>query len=97
MAGRMLRFVVLALSLSLSGLTACAGPCEQLANVICNCEEDAVQRQACINQVTADVGRIKFADSDNKYCEAKLKTCDKNCAALRAGNRAACGFIDETK
>ena len=74
---------------------ACAGPCEQLANVVCNCEEDALQRQSCVTQVTNDVGRIKFLDADNAYCQEKLKTCDKDCVALRAGDRAACGFQKE--
>jgi hypothetical protein len=95
MGRRMFRLLFIGAVFSMATLAGCAGPCENLANIICDCEEDPVQRQACRNQVTTDVGRIKFEDKDNQYCEQKLKTCDKECVALRRGDRAACGFVRE--
>jgi hypothetical protein len=91
----MLRPVLFIICIVVAFGAACAGPCERLANIICNCEEDAIQRQSCIQQVTTDVGRIKFTESDNAYCTEKLDTCDDKCVALRSGNRQACGFVKD--
>ncbi|MCC6810501.1 MAG: hypothetical protein IT381_23930 [Deltaproteobacteria bacterium] len=93
----MSRFVLIScLALGLGALSqSCAGPCENLANLICDCEEDPVQRQSCRTQVTTDVGRIKFDKGDNDRCTQFLKTCDPQCRALRRGDRAACGFVSD--
>jgi hypothetical protein len=90
-----MRSAIAGILLCTAAFIGCAGPCEQLANVICNCESDPVQQQACTTQITNDVGRISFSKADNDFCNEKLKTCDKNCQALRAGDRGACGFIKE--
>ncbi len=92
-----MRMWFLILSLAAAAGTGCAGPCEDLANNICDCDEDPSQRQACRNQVLADARRIPITSADSSVCSARLKDCprEKTCELLRTGNRAACGFTRE--
>jgi archaellum component FlaG (FlaF/FlaG flagellin family) len=90
-----MRSLIIALFLASSTIAACTTKCEDLANRICDCDEDPNQRSACRTQVINDSRTIQFKDADQKVCEAKLKTCDKECVALRNNDRAACGFTKE--
>lgn len=71
----------------------CAGPCEELANAICNCEDDATAALSCRNQVGADAGSVKVTKQQADYCAQKLKIC--SCSRLARGDRAACGLTRE--
>lgn len=87
--------LVAALAVALIPLVGCQGPCQRLATVICNCEQNASDRSSCLTQIQTDARQLKFTEEENAYCEEKLKTCTADCSALRQGDRAACGFLRE--
>jgi len=77
-----------------AALSACADPCVQLAERICNCEPTVATRRACLaDRVTNQQGRIDVDDADRAFCAASLETC--TCVALDVGDLGACGFAPE--
>src|SRR5262245_10702336 len=74
-ASSALLFVVLASALPL----ACNGPCEDLANKICDCEANSTAKDACLEQVRSAMQNRTVTDDENNACDAVVDgcTCEK--------------------
>lgn len=70
--------------------SACKGPCEELADLICDCELSASSQNQCDEQVRAAKQQREVSAAEEVTCEAKLETC--TCDALQADDLAACGL-----
>jgi hypothetical protein len=57
-------------------LSACNGPCEQLANVICDCELSTAAKNQCLEQVRAAMQNREVSKEEDLLCSAALDTCD---------------------
>ncbi len=81
--------VVLALALSTLLQFGCQGPCESLADRICGCEPNRLERDACQQQIRS-AGNPDITPQENEVCETLLDTC--TCDALEREDIQACGL-----
>lgn len=87
----LLALVVVALA---AGTSACTGPCETLANQICDCRPNRTEQDQCKQQVIAGRGQTVTSDEDS-VCDALLDSC--TCEALERNDLAACGLAPQPK
>jgi hypothetical protein len=84
---------ILTVLLSLLLASACATPCEELAERRCACEPTVSERNACENRAEQQRSRHPPSDADEERCERLLRTCD--CARLRtAQGKRDCGLAE---
>jgi hypothetical protein len=69
--------------------SACNGPCRELAELVCSCEPNANEEQACIVNIDAE-SRSIVTEQDTSVCTTLLDSC--TCEALDRGDYAACGL-----
>lgn len=84
---------VVLLSLALLGLSGCKGACRELSEKLCDCSNNSVTRELCIQRAANDEARAEPTAEDEALCEQKLETCD--CAALESNEpeaKLACGL-----
>src|SRR5262245_20145782 len=68
----------------------CNGPCEELANKICDCELSTTLKNQCLEQVRSAMQNRQVTNEESQVCEQKLDTCD--CDRLASEDFAACGL-----
>lgn len=73
--------------------SACKGPCEELADRICECELSASSQNQCNEQVRDAMQLRDVSAAEEAVCEAKLEGC--TCEALEADDLAACGLAKD--
>ncbi|MCG3174519.1 MAG: hypothetical protein GMKNLPBB_02763 [Myxococcota bacterium] len=82
--------LAVALSLACAGLPACQGPCEDLAQLICECEtRSQLEANACFNRLVISRS-IELTEAQEDRCKQDLKRCQ--CDDLRLGKQADCGL-----
>lgn len=79
-----------ALLLIALGASACDGPCRSLAERICNCEFNAVERGACLREIDSNGNVRQPTSEEDEACMAFLDTC--TCEALEREDNVACGL-----
>jgi hypothetical protein len=78
-------------TVALLGAAGCKGSCRQLAEKLCECEANTVDRERCLQNVSQrSSGAVVTAD-DEVACEALLDQCDCNNIDTAEGKRA-CGM-----
>ncbi len=86
-----------------TALQACDGPCEELAEVICGCEQSQQAEDQCVEQVRATMQSRDPSDPENARCDALLDSCqgpadapdpdEARCDLLMSDDGATkCGF-----
>lgn len=78
--------------LAAATLVACDGPCESLAEKICSCEPNEVEKRGCLEQVRVAMQRAATTAETNACSEA-LDTCD--CEVLEREEYRLCGLSKE--
>ena len=78
---------MLALALAPIG---CNGPCEELANQICDCELSTSLKNQCLEQVRSAMQNRPVSNEESAACESKLDSC--TCDRLDSEDFAACGL-----
>ncbi|MFN0063049.1 MAG: hypothetical protein ACKVPX_11110 [Myxococcaceae bacterium] len=85
-------FFLLSLALALPALTlGCKGPCRQLADKLCECRTNTIDRQQCQQEVALEADRAVITSEDDEVCAALLEGCDCNNVSTAEG-KAACGL-----
>lgn len=78
---RFLRPVTLLSALfTLSLLAGCKSDCRRLAEQLCDCSTNTVERESCLRSVQSREATVDVTDEDNARCEALIPQCD--CRAL---------------
>ncbi len=83
--------IIAVASVALLGAAGCKGSCRQLAEKICECEPNTVDREQCIQTVSQRSAAATVTDQDAATCEALLEQCDCNTIDTAEGKRA-CGM-----
>lgn len=82
---------ILALLLPLWLSAACAEPCVQLTETVCECKSNQPERNLCNEQVRlARAAKDEVTEEESAACEALLEGC--SCEALARGDLHACGL-----
>jgi len=76
-------------------VTACADPCEQVAQTICDCEDSDAERLSCLSEVDAAKAISSPSDEQLAACDAVIAAGSCTCDALTRGDRAACGVTEQ--
>ncbi|MFZ9887805.1 MAG: hypothetical protein ACO3JL_09910 [Myxococcota bacterium] len=80
--------LLLAIAPALGG---CANPCEQLADLVCECGATRGERQACLAEVSAQQQSQPSPTAEQEeVCAAALVTC--TCEDLANQRTDRCGF-----
>ena len=82
------RWLLLAAVLLSPVLSACDGPCQDLAEKICDCEPNQTRTRSCL--ITVDTAIQDPIQEDNDRCEVLLRSC--TCDAIDRGDFEACGL-----
>ena len=82
------RLSVVALFVFSALVTACDGPCQNLAQKICECEPNQTREQSCL--VNVDFATRDPIANEDELCEQLLETC--TCDAIDRGDFEACGL-----
>jgi hypothetical protein len=73
------------------GLAGCKGDCRKLAEKLCDCSVNSLEKDACLQRAASEDARVGPLAEDNRRCGELLKICDCNTANTLAGKRA-CGL-----
>ena len=68
----------------------CDGPCRSLAQRICECETNARERAACVQEIDSNGNVRQPTAEEDERCSELLETCE--CEALEREDFAACGL-----
>jgi hypothetical protein len=92
--GTRLRALLTALfCVALLGLLAgCKSPCRQLSELLCECETNQWEREACIRQAASRESQVDPTDADQEYCAGLVDKCDCRLIDTEEGKRD-CGLI----
>lgn len=71
--------------------TGCRGPCRQLADKLCDCRTNTIDKQACQQEAAIEEGRATITSADDQICADLLDTCDCNAIDTLEGKQA-CGL-----
>ncbi|MBN4077472.1 hypothetical protein JYT19_01020, partial [Sulfobacillus acidophilus] len=87
---------IICLSFAVLVLVGCTSPCEELANLICDCETTSAKMQACKTQVRlrSSSDFTTFA-KDEEVCRQALDPKNENgctCLALEKNQIERCGM-----
>lgn len=77
------------LALGALGASGCSGPCQTLAEMVCNCEPSRREQDSCLIRLDQNLDRSVTAEEE-ALCEEQLETC--TCDALAQDDFAACGL-----
>ncbi|MGA9525856.1 MAG: hypothetical protein WBV82_30635 [Myxococcaceae bacterium] len=78
-------------TVALLGAAGCKGSCRQLAEKLCECEPNTVDRENCLQGVSQRSSAAAVTEQDEATCEALLNQCDCNNIDTAEGKRA-CGM-----
>lgn len=88
---RLIPTVFLLLLAITPALWGCANPCEQLADLVCECGATRGERQACQAEVSAQQQALPAPTAEEEdTCAAALVTC--TCEDLANQRTDRCGF-----
>jgi len=54
---------------------ACSTPCQDLANRICDCQQQGALRDACNSAVSTQIGFAQPSGSAQSFCQSMLNSC----------------------
>lgn len=71
----------------------CKSPCRQLAEKLCECATNSVEREGCLREAQRrEANPVReITAEDQKACEALVEQCDCHLIDTAAGKRA-CGL-----
>lgn len=75
---------------ALVALWGCDGPCRALAERICDCEFNARERAACIQEIDSNESVRPPTDEENERCSELMDSC--TCDALENQEFDRCGL-----
>ncbi len=93
MLRRPMRRLVLAAASLLALASACASPCEELAEKICACEGSLSAVDACERGASEREGILNPTQEELDRCESYLETCDCHALGTAEGKRR-CGLAE---
>lgn len=70
------RLILVAIAASALVLGGCKGSCRQLAEKLCECESNTVEKEQCLREVSAQEQFTEPTAEDEAFCESKLEVCD---------------------
>jgi len=78
--------------IALLTFVACADPCTQLSQAVCDCKPNEPEKTLCLEQVRVSRAAKTegVLEAEALACEALLDAC--TCEKLAEGNLAACGL-----
>jgi hypothetical protein len=76
---------------TLSGLAGCKGACRELAEKLCDCAANSVERELCLRRAAQEENRVEPTAEDELVCEQKIAGCDCRQLETDEGKRA-CGL-----
>jgi len=75
-------------------LAGCSNPCIKLAEKICECQTNTVDREACNQRASNEKAQIDLTRTDEDRCAALVDKCDCHALATPEGKRN-CGLARE--
>jgi hypothetical protein len=78
-------------SSALFALAGCKGPCRELSEKLCECSQNSVERELCLQRAANEQARFEPSPEEEAVCEERIKTCDCNALETDEGKRA-CGL-----
>ena len=78
-------------TVALLGAAGCKGSCRQLAEKLCECTANTVEREQCLQGVSTRSSGAVLTAEDEATCEALIDQCDCNNIETAEGKRA-CGM-----
>ncbi len=76
---------------TLSGLAGCKGACRELADKLCDCSTNSVEKELCLQRAAQEESRVEPEEKDEAVCEGLVEGCDCNNVETEAGKKA-CGL-----
>ncbi len=58
----------------------CKNPCRKLAEQLCECTDNTLERESCIRGVSQRESSVDITAEDEAFCESRLEVC--NCEGL---------------
>jgi hypothetical protein len=88
---RYLRLATACLSLALLSLAGCKGNCRTLSEKLCDCELNALAREACLRNAADQDGRVAPTAEQEEVCGELLERCECSTISTPEGKQA-CGL-----
>jgi hypothetical protein len=79
------------LSSALLALAGCKGSCRELSEKLCDCAQNTVEREFCLQRTSNEQSRFEPTAEEEAVCEQRLESCDCHTIDTEAGKRA-CGL-----
>lgn len=87
----MRRLALLLSLLALPVLAGCKGPCRELSEKLCGCEQGSGARESCLQRASDGESRVGPTAEQEATCEALLPKCDCELVDTEEGKRN-CGL-----
>jgi hypothetical protein len=79
------------LSSALLALSGCKGPCRALSEQLCDCAQNSLEKEACLQRTANEQSRFEPTAEEEAVCEQRLEECDCHTIDTEEGKRA-CGL-----
>ena len=58
----------------------CKNPCRRLAEQLCECTDNTLERESCIRGISQRESAVDITEEDEAFCRSRLEVC--NCEQL---------------